>query len=173
MYNLILAYAILAGAEYDVDCLLEETVLGMAIDLEILDSRERGHLGDGFPLVDENVKILQSRYKDLKNAPQVADSLRLPARKVIHAYIGVNRGYYAHVVAMMTPINSEEYDEIIKECDALYNFWDNVNDATNEYYYIYNRRLALKNIRDKMGEQDYYSSKWLPFVPLCRFQEIK
>src|SRR5438093_1541624 len=70
-------------------------------------------------------------------------------------------------------LNWWELRVALQETDHLYQVWDAVRDARCDYYYVTVRRLALKRLRDLVGEEAYYSSNLPPCVPLWRFEQIR
>ena len=59
----------------------------------------------------------------------------------------------------------------LQETDRLYQVWDKVRDARCPYYYVTVRRQALKQLRELVGEDSYYSGNLPPCVPLWHFRE--
>jgi hypothetical protein len=47
-----------------------------------------------------------------------------------------------------------------------------VRDARCDYYYVTVRRLALKRLRELVGDEAYYAGNLPPCVPIWRLQEM-
>src|SRR5476649_2471907 len=77
---------------------LREALQKTVIDLEILDSRESAYLFAKRTEFSDDINILRRRYNDLRDAPRVSDSLRLPERAAVGELIQFNRGYRKHLV---------------------------------------------------------------------------
>ena len=106
---------------------------------------------------------------------------RRVARRIDEAYAGqylllaFNRAYRQHIDVRqpLELLNWWELRVALQETDHLYQVWDAVRDARCDYYYVTVRRLALKRLRDLVGEEAYYSSNLPPCVPLWRFEQIR
>lgn len=146
----------------------------LAVDWEILDSREIRYVLVRSEDFTSDLNLLRRRYRDLADAPPACDSERFPERATVNEFLAFNRAYRQHIDAG-SPIESTRGWELrtaLQETDHLYYIWDTVRDARCEYYYVTVRRQALKRLRDLLGEEAYHTNKLPPFVPLWRFQEI-
>lgn len=146
----------------------------IAVEMEILDSREVRYVGARPEDFSSDVNLLRRRYESLKDAPSSADALRFPERTVVNDFLAFNRSYRQHldVAQAVRPHKWWEYRQALQETDQLYQIWDLVRDARCEYYYVTVRRQALLNLRQQLGDKHYYEGRLPPYVPLWRFQSI-
>jgi len=153
---------------------LKQPLQVLALRWEILDPRETRYIlarPEDF-LADLN--LLRRRYRELANAPGVADSQRFPDRGAVNELLAFNRAFRQHIDVRkpLELLHGSELRTALRETDHLYKIWDAVRDARCDYYYITVRRLALKRLRDLIGNEAYYSADLPPCVPLWRFQTL-
>jgi hypothetical protein len=153
---------------------LRQPLQEIAIQCEILDSRETRYVlakPEDF-LVDLN--LLRRRYHDLSGAPPASDGYRFPDRGTINELLTFNRAYRRQIDNRqpLELVNWWELRLALQETDRLYQIWDTVRDARCECYYITVRRQALKRLLELVGEEAYDSGNLPPCVPLWRFQQI-
>lgn len=154
---------------------LKPSLVKVSLDWEILDPRETRYVLAQPDDVAHDLQMLQRRYQELKDAPRVSDAVRFPDRQICNELLAFNRSYRNHV-EVRQPLemgNAYMLRTIQREVDYLYQVWDTVRDARCEYYYVTVRRQALKSLRERIGDDDYYSAKLPPHVPLWRFEEIR
>lgn len=149
--------------------ILRPSILILAIDAELLDPRERAFLLTQDAMGD--MALLQSRRADLRNAPLMGEGQRFPDRKLINAFLEVNRRYRNDMNARLTidVINADDIRMAIAETDQLYQAWDTVRDANCDYYYVTVRRQALALLRELIGPEAFYSGRLPPHVPIWHF----
>lgn len=150
------------------------TVQSLAIEWEIMDPREVHYVmmrSDGF---SGDIKLLRRRYRELANAPPLSDEMRFPDRALINEMLSFNRSYRQHIDnrQSMELTYWWEMQEILQEVDQLYQLWDSIRDARCDYYYVTVRRQALKKVKEKLGDEAYYSGRLPPHVPVWRFSKI-
>lgn len=146
----------------------------VAIQMEILDAREKAYILANPKDFQEDIGILWRRNQELADAPYVADSYRFPDRDGIGYLLAFNRAYTQRLETKQTVELSRWwwYQDAMRENDQIYQIWDTVRDARCEYYYNHVRRQALRKLRDQIGPEDYYSGQLPPFVPVWRFQIV-
>ena len=103
----------------------------LALDWEILDSREVRYVltrGEDFP---SDLKLLRRRYADLWDAPPLYDCMRFPDRSLVNDMLAFNRAYRQHLDnrQAMELSNAWELHEMLMEADRLYQIWDLVRDT--------------------------------------------
>ena len=151
---------------------LVPTIHQLAINWEILDSREARYTNLRVEDFRSDLNLMRQRFHDLLDAPPLSDCMRFPPRRFVSDLLTFNRNYRDQVekcrVAGTNP--DPQYDEILQETERLYQLWDVIRDCRCDYYYITVRRQALKRARDMMGEEAYYSGRYPPHVPLWRFR---
>jgi len=146
----------------------------VAIRWEILDPREARYVLARPEDFQNDLNLLRRRYKELSDAPLLADNQRFPDRGAVNEMLAFNRAYRRHLDGRQ-PMETDRATPLqaaLRETDKLYQVWDSVRDARCDFYYVTVRRQALKKLRDLLGPDDYYAGKLPPYVPLWRFQEI-
>lgn len=144
-----------------------------ALAAELMDPREARFMFSRAEDYYIDIAVIQRRFAELGDAPPLEDHWRFPERSLINDLLTINRGYRNHLEReVLLSVNPEEVNEAIRETDMLYNLWDLVRDAKCEYYYITVRRGALKKLRERLGEADYYTGALPPWVPVWRFKSV-
>ena len=142
-----------------------------AKDWEILDERETRYVLAQPEDFQADLDFLRKRRADLADAPMLAESARLPDRRLMDDYIQFNRAYRKHLDVRMA-WEGDRADIIgatIRETDRLYRLWDAIREAKCDYHYVTYRRTALKKLKDGLGEQVYTTGVLPPYVPDWRF----
>ena len=155
-------------AAYDYWARAVETV---ALQLEILDPRENRYVLSQPQDFNADLKLLQGRYHELRDAPFVAEQVRFPECSMVNEMMAFNRAYRADLVNRLTldTIHENELRAALAETDQLYRIWDAVRDFKCDYYYITVKRQAAKTLRELIGAEAYYSGNLPPHVPIWRF----
>ena len=141
----------------------------IALHLELLDPRETYVLEEREQFAGD-LKLLQERYRDLRAAPPLGDSLRFPEREMVGDLLAFNRLYREglHNRLNLDRVHSEDLKAALSETDFLYRVWDKVRDVHCEYHYVTYRRQALQELREMVGPRAYYTGQLPPHVPLWR-----
>jgi hypothetical protein len=179
-YDYVLAVALLTASPGAAEnehppAALRLPVQELAIRWEILDSRELRYILARPEDFASDLNLLRRRFRDLFNAPALADCQRFPDRPVVNELLSFNRAYRQHI-DVRQPVELTHWWELrvaLQETDRLYQIWDHVRDARCDYYYVVVRRQALKRLRDQIGDDAYYSGDLPPCVPLWRFHTEK
>ena len=140
-----------------------------------VDPREVKYVLSNPQCFQQDFNLIKCRYKKLYDAPFVVDCQRFPARSDCYDAKSYNRFYKQHIefkLQVSVYQNKEFWRQTLQETDYLYQVWDTVSDSRSEYYYVTVRREALKNLRDMIGEDAYYTGELPPYVPLWRFNEV-
>jgi hypothetical protein len=147
----------------------------LAIDLEILDTRELRYVLARPEDFVSDLNLLRRRYHELATAPMADDAARFPERTTVNELLAFNRRY-RQLIDVRKPlelVHGWELRLALQETDRLYQVWDKVRDARCPYYYVTVRRQALKRLRELVGEDSYYSGSLPPCVPLLCFREVQ
>lgn len=146
----------------------------IALGWEIMDKREKRYVLTRREDFESDVQLLRKRYRDLQNAPPMHDCVRFPTRKEVSEMLSFNREYRKHLKARISvdPTNAAIYQEALTETEQLYQIWDTIRDTRCEYYYVTVRRQALKKVKKKIGEVNFYNGNYPPVVPTWRFRMI-
>lgn len=154
---------------------LRRSLQVLAVHLELLDPREARYILARVEDFVADVNLLRRRFRELHDAPLVADSLRFPDRATVNEFLAANRAYRQHV-DVRQPVELAHWWELraaVQETEHLYNVWDKVRDARCEFYYVHVRRDALKQLRNLVGEEAYASAQLPPSVPRWRLQRVR
>lgn len=147
---------------------LRPQILALAMDAEVLDTREKGFVMGQDLLGD--LSMLQGRYVEFSRVPLLAETERFPERKHINDLLATNRAY-RNLLTQRLAIDLVHENEIrvtLQETDQLYLIWDAVRDARCDYYYVTVRRQSLSLLRDLIGDERFYSGRMPPHVPVWR-----
>ena len=92
---------------------------------------------------------------------------------MVNEFLAYNRAYRQHMDLRqpLELVHACEFRLALQETDRLYLIWDKVRDARCPYYYVTVRRQALKQLRELVGDDAYYSGNLPPCVPLWRFRD--
>jgi hypothetical protein len=152
-----------------------EPLLAVAVQYQILDPREVKETFTRPEDFHEQLANLRRHWHDLANAPAVEDCLRFPDRVTVNDLLAFNRAYRQHI-DVRQPVELVHWWELrvtLQETERLYQIWDQVREARCDYYFIRVRRLALKKLRELVGDEAYYSGNLPPVVPNWRFRAIE
>jgi hypothetical protein len=151
---------------------LGDTIKQIAIAHEYMDVREKSYILKYWQDFNSHILLLQSRVKELYNAPRLFECNTLPNRAIVNDLLVDNRRYREDLVNRLAldVVHENEIRQIISEIDILYGIWDAVRDAKCEYYYITVRRKALADLRRMIGDRAYYTGELPPTIPVWRLQ---
>jgi hypothetical protein len=146
-------------------------VQNIAIEQQLMDVREKRYFLAAPEDFAGDLRLLRMRYQDLQNCPRIEDAERFPSRETVSEMLAFNRAYRTEMTKQESfdVVHQDLYHEAVVEADLLYKIWDEVRDAQCDYYYVTVRRLALKHLKSKLGEADYYAGRMPPYVPIWRF----
>lgn len=113
---------------------------------------------------------MRSRWADLKDAPPLADTMRLPDRSVLWELLQFNRKCQENICSGLQPVWAKhELNSYLAELKQTERVYDKLLDAASTYWYVSSRRQALKVLRDDLlGAEAYYSCSYPPIVPVWR-----
>lgn len=153
---------------------LRGPLVQLALDWEILDSRETRFVLVKPEELDSDLAMLRRRCQELRNAPGLEDAQRFPDRAMVNELLVFNRAYRKWLEERQTvdSVHADDLRRVQRETDQLYQVWDAVRDARCEYYYVTVRRQALKRLRELLSDENYAQGKLPPHVPLWRFQDL-
>ena len=151
---------------------LAEPLRVLALQWEVLDPRESGHLLAPPRNSRTTCRTLQERFDDLRSAPPLNEALRFPGRDLVSDMMAFNRAYHENLSKRleMDRIHAEELRSALLETDQLHRVWNTVHEINCPYYYITYRRQALRQLRELIGEQAFYTGTLPPHVPICAFR---
>jgi hypothetical protein len=146
----------------------------LAVQFEILDPREVKYFFSGPENYLSDLKLLRRRYQDLVDAPRANDAFRFPERNVVNDLLSFNRSFRQNLDARQAIETTREWElrEALQETDRLYKIWDKLRDARCDYYYVTVRRQELKELRELVGDEAYFTGVMPPYVPIWRFQSL-
>jgi hypothetical protein len=155
---------------------LSVTAKNLAIDLELLCTRERPHVFVRERDWKTDVHLIRCRHKELIDAPFVIDAQRFPPRTQINDLLSLNRMIHRRLDNerdMTWSYRRESYRQALNELDRIQTTLDFVRDAHCEYYFVTVRRRALVELRKNIGEEAYYAGRLPSPVPVEYLQEIR
>ena len=154
--------------------LLSGAVRATALKLEVLDARETGHLLARPDDFKDDLRGLQERYQDLSNAPPLSEAERFPGRELVSDLMAFNRAYHENLTKRleMDRVHAEELRSALLETDQLHRVWNTVHEVNCPYYYTTYRRQALRQLRDLMGDEAFYTGTLPPHLPLWRIPVV-
>ena len=152
---------------------IRDAIHKIAIDMEIMDPRESRYVLSKPEDFCTDLNMLRRRYRELADAPKVADADVLPPRTQIIQLLEFNRDFRKQMDerAHFELDRSDLLRGIIWETDKLYQVWDAARDARCEFYYITVRRQALQKLKYMLGDEAYAQAEMPPNVPIWRFNE--
>lgn len=160
MLEILLATAILAG-DAPVDradlAVMRPAILAVAESAEIMDHREAGYMLGVDPSGD--LETLRGRWNQFAAAPPIIDHLMFPDRTFVNEALALNRQWRAGLTTRLADDlqHADEIRSFIGELDRRYEIWDAVRDSSCTYYYVTVRRQALALLRERIGDEAYYS----------------
>lgn len=150
---------------------LKEAVVRVALEWEILDSREAKYYFMRPEDFCGDVNMLRRRYRELEGAPKLAEAQRLPAEAVAAELVRFNRAYHKHIEARCRHETDRAValQVVLDETKQLYQIWDAVRDSRRDCFYVTARRQSLRKLRDLVGDEAYRRGELPPAVPTWRF----
>jgi len=143
----------------------------LAIEWEILDSRETRYILARSEEFGIDINLLRRRYQELQDVPRLEDAERLPNRQLAGELMQFNRAF-RKTLDTRRALETDRADEwltVLSETDRLYQVWDSVRDARCDYYYVTVRRNALRKVKELIGDEAWESVSLPPGVPTWRF----
>jgi hypothetical protein len=110
----------------------------------------------------------------LREAPPLMDCELLPPTWIAAEFCRFNEQYQCHLRGQRF-VCSHRADDIcatLRETRQLHLFWDSARCATSSTQAWAYRRRTLKDMRDLIGAEAFYSGRLPPSVPVWRFREI-
>ncbi|MCE9563512.1 MAG: hypothetical protein K8U57_15840 [Planctomycetes bacterium] len=154
---------------------VQSAVHEIAIEWEILDPRETRYVLAKAEDFQVDLDFLRKRKTDLADAPKLMEATRLPDRRLMDDQIQFNRAFRKHldVRLLWEADRAVVLSEAARETDRLYRMWDAMREAKCDFHYVTYRRLALKKLKDGLGEVMYESGELPPSVPDWRFVSVR
>ena len=174
----VLAVALITSPElpedFQPDALTALAIREVSLATELMDPRELKYLLANWVEIAPDLKLIRKRYTELHDAPPACDASRFPNRELCSELIGLNRRYKTYLedrikLGPSLAGNEDVINEVIAECDRLYQIWDTVRDLKCDYYYVTVRRQSLKKLQEQIGEANYYGGFLPPHLPVWRF----
>jgi len=145
----------------------------LAVQMEILDPQETKFFLTKAEDFAADMNILQGRYQDLANAPYLEECDRFPSRELVEDMLACNQSYHKELEdrLVLDPIHAADLKVALEETEQLHRVWETVREIRRDYYYVAVRRQALKELRNLIGMEAYYSGCLPPHVPTWRLPE--
>jgi hypothetical protein len=147
----------------------------VGIAQEIIDGKETRYILDDPADFENEVNLVRDRAKRLANTPSISLAQGFPDRNWINEQMAFNRKHHQWLESQLQfQIDRQDYfREWIKENNRLYAVWDKIRDVKCEFYYVTVRRDAMRDLREMLGEEDFWGRHWPPTVPIWRFADIR
>jgi hypothetical protein len=144
----------------------------LVLQWELLDARENDFLKNAQDFMSD-LRLLQGRYAELRDAPPVAEAERFPGREIVNEMLAFNRSYHESITNRLKVdmIHGEELRTILEETDQLHRIYEAVRDARCDYYYVTYRRQALAQLRELVGNEAFCAGRLPPHIPIWRIPE--
>jgi len=142
-------------------------VVSVGTQLEICDGGTREELSSA-------VYTLRYRYAEMQDCPWLETLGNLPRGKWIDECLALNWQFQQDLRARLnlTGFHEEQFKEALYEAEQLYAIWQWLFLATAENYGVCDRREALRNLREAIGHDAFWSGQ-VPFcLPLHRIPVI-
>jgi hypothetical protein len=141
---------------------------------------ERGLIDpDEWPSAAEDgagaVRFYRCRMRELKDTPALAEATRFGrSSEAIHSWLAFNRQFRERcgAQAQLSAYEAPRWYSALEEARELYQAWDMLDDALIESASVYERRLRLKALRDRIGEAAWNAGRMPPPVPLSLFRQV-
>ena len=148
-------------------------IRALAVQMEILDRQETKFILAKAEDFAADLKILQGRYQELAYAPYLEECDHFPNRELVEDMLACNQSYHKELEArlVLDQIHADDIRAALDETEHLHHIWETVREIRRDYYYVTVRRQALKELRDLIGMEAYYSGCLPPHVPTWRFPE--
>lgn len=162
--------------EVPISAIAPSSLQTVALALEVIDPRECRYIfasDDGISVTADLVTV-RRRYADLRDAPPLCDSARFPSVETCREMKKVNQAYRSWLDQRKELFPLQEWvDEAISETNWAFWVWDAAQDAVFDGYQVDMRRRAMKNLRERIGEWNYYAGCLPPPVPVWRFRRAE
>src|SRR5579885_3636601 len=112
----------------------------VAIQLELMDSRESHYYFARPADFDGDLKSIRSRAESLEGAPPLLDAQRFPDADFCRDGKDFNCQYRQYLQDLRLIDRSAWIEEALAEADELYRAWDLACDAARDYYFVAHRR---------------------------------
>lgn len=152
--------------EIDYDWLqLQSALHRLAIDWEIMDSREKRWLIAKPEELAIDIKELRRRYNCLLRAPRIADADRFPSKHIICRVLADNRNLKQQIeIKMVLELDRlSYYRAALYELEESSRAWQILEIVQGDFYgYVFARRMALKRLLDELGPEAYGNAMMPP-----------
>lgn len=121
------------------------------------------------------VRWCQDALRRVWGAPPIQDAQRLPSHAVCLARAEFAREYLCHLEAIQG-VNLQRWYAVecaIGEARDACLLWMQFAQAVDRNCSASGRRTAMRDIRDTIGEEAYYSGRWPCHVPIRMFKYIE
>lgn len=144
-----------------------------AIRDEVMDRRETWVLSKPESFL-EDLLWLGNQYDAAKDCPRMWELGRFPGYEEALASIEQSRAFQSYADARHKLIPYRDvYREAWSQAQLPCQAWSHLRDARSEFSWVRTRRQSLKQLREILGDDDFYSGRMPPPAPLRFFQEVK
>ena len=155
---------------------IEKTKFDKNLSNMIFDLHVKNHLRNPNDPNDCTIQTLAREYQEakIKNYPCLASAYNFNCygRFCTMPMLQFNQSYQAYCrIKMHYNLSDLQYwKNALKETEELYKVHDLLDDAFYESFNLFRKRKALCDLRDLIGEKDFYNGILPPCVPIWRFE---
>lgn len=137
---------------------------------EVMDKREAAHFMTGHD-DHRDLRVLADRVRLSHDHPLSDRCKAFPAREVLSELKTLNRQlrWFVDNQSGLTP--SRDWREAVRQLDEHYVVLDLACDASCPHYYVWVRRRALHQLRERIGPSDFNAGR-LPPIPTWFLEEV-
>lgn len=153
---------------------LLDVMQGYGMDWQVIDVREYNVCFNRPVEFNDNLAVVRDRIKNLCGAPFTHDGYRFPSYAEANERLVFNYLLKTHLEywKKLKPANWSELLDIYNETNRRCHIYEQLRDARADFYHVIVRRAALRQLRDEIGEEAYYSGNLPPHVPFSAFSPI-
>jgi len=156
--------------------IMKQLVAFVGCELEVFDCRACYFCSEKPAVFVHELGIIRNDYKELLDCPHLCDIEGLPSREFSKTQCDFAFKCHYHLECQILA-RDKEYQvtighEILSDIERRQNIWDSIHNARCPYMYVSYKRKILRNLREELGEDAYYSHRYPDPVPLHIFRRF-
>lgn len=161
---------------YKNDIYLTKALQIVAIEEDCLDNwRSEVIISNWFTtqLIEDIITIRHS-YDEVRDCPKLEELYTFGfGNKTAQYNLDLNRGFDStlHKMYNLFPTHNTLFEAYYWN-KHLYHIWSNIHEATSTNYSSKQRRMALRKLKELIGEEDFKNRNFPPPYPVWTFSEI-
>lgn len=119
--------------------------------------------------------IIKQKYLELLDAPRIEEGGVFPYNKEqVSDYLAFNYKFQTYIndYSCLNLDRARKCEIIKRETEYLYTVWNCLDTYYWDYASIYAKRVALKKLKQEIGEEAFKKGEMPPNVPYWRFNQI-